>query len=303
MNQSTRSAVGLKVLVIANPAAGSGRRRERSARLVRALEARGHAVEFYATRTRGDAGRHVAEREGSVDRIVAAGGDGTLNEIVNGLVDPAATPIAPLALGTANMLAGALGVPRDPEALAAVVEGDTVRRIDLGRVGATRFIGVVGVGFDAVVTEEVRAVRRGSLGYAGYALPILRALRRYRVPRLALRLDGGEPIEGGFAIVGNLPNYGGLFRVTPDARTDSGHLDLCLFRNATIRGLVDIVWPAWRGTLATRDDVLVTTASRIAIDAAGDAPASVQLDGDAWGTTPIEITVQPRVVPMLVARV
>ena len=142
---------------------------------------------------------------------------------------------------------------------------------------------MVGVGFDAVVTEEVRATRRGSLGYAGYAIPILRALRRYRVPRLALRIDGGAPIEGGFAIVGNLPNYGGLFRVTPEARTDSGHLDLCLFRDATIRGLVGIVWPSWRGTLAAREDVLVTTGNRIEIASADGAPVPVQIDGDAWG--------------------
>ena len=292
----------MKVLVIGNPAAGSGRGRERTARLVRALEARGHAVELFATRAPGDARRRVAECEGTVDRIVAAGGDGTLNEVVNGLADPSATPIAPLALGTANMLASALGVPRDPDALATVVERGVVRRIDLGQLGATRFLGVVGVGFDALVTEEVRATRRGPLGYAGYTLPILRALRRYQPPQLAVRLDGGDPIACGFAIVGNLPNYGGLFAVTPEARTDSGHLDLCLFRNGTIAGLVSIVWPAWRGTLAKRDDVVVTTATRIAIESAGVHPVSVQVDGDAWGATPIEISVAPRVVPMLVPR-
>ncbi len=286
--------------MIGNPAAGAGRGRERTLRLVRALEARGHAVELFATRAPGDARRRVAECEGAVDRIVAAGGDGTLNEVVNGLADPSATPITPLALGTANMLAGALGVPRDPDALAMVVERGVVRRIDLGCVNATRFLGVVGVGFDALVTEEVRATRRGPLGYAGYTLPILRALRRYEPPRLMVRLDDGAPIACGFAIVGNLPNYGGLFAVTPDARTDSGHLDVCLFRNASIAGLVRIVWPARRGTLAARSDVVVSTATRIAIDAEGAAPASVQIDGDAWGMTPIEISVTPRVVPMLV---
>jgi len=88
--------------------------------------------------------------------------------------------------------------------------------------------------------------------------------------------------------------------VTPAACLDSGHLDVCLFRDATIRGLLRIVWPARRGTLAARSDVVVTTATRIAIEAGGPEPASVQVDGDAWGVTPIEITVTPRVVPMLV---
>ena len=290
----------MKLLVIANPTAGSGRGRARTGRLVRALEARGHAVELFATRAPGDARRRVAECEGTIDRIVAAGGDGTLNEVVNGLADPSATPLAPLALGTANMLAVALGVPRDPEQLAEVIDRGTVRRIDLGCVGTTRFLGVVGVGFDALVTEEVRRARHGPLGYHRYALPILRALRRYRLPRLDARLDGGAPIACGFAIVANLPNYGGLFTVTPAARTDSGHLDVCLIRDATIRGLLRIVWPARRGTLAARSDVVVTTATHIAIDSAGPEPVSVQVDGDAWGVTPIEITLTPRIVPMLV---
>jgi diacylglycerol kinase (ATP) len=176
-----------------------------------------------------------------------------------------------------------------------------VLRIDLGSVGATRFLGVVGVGFDALVTEEVRAKRHGPLGYHGYALPILRALARYRPPQLRVRIDGEPAIACGFAIVCKLPNYGGLFAVTPDARMDSGHLDLCLFKNASIAGLVGIVWPSWRGTLAKRDDVVVTTATHLAIESIGDEQASVQIDGDAWGKTPIEITVQARVVPMLVS--
>jgi len=286
--------------VIANPAAGTGRGRARTEALVRSLEARGHAVERFSTRRAGDARRRVAEAEGAVQCIVAAGGDGTLNEVVNGLADPSRTPLVPLALGTANMLAGALGIPRDPVVLADVIERGALRRIDLGRVGTSRFLGVVGVGFDALVTESVRRTRKGSLGYGGYALPILRTIARYRMPRLLVRLDGGAPIACGFVIVAKLPNYGGLFRVTPDAQPDSGRLDVCLFRDASIRGLVRIVLPAWRGALAARSDCVVAHATHIAIDADGPAPASVQLDGDAWGATPIEITLEPRVVPMLV---
>ena len=289
----------MKVLVVANPAAGTGRGRARTAELVRALEVRGHAVECFSTRSPGDARRRVADAERCVDAIVAAGGDGTLNEVVNGLADPSRTPLVPLALGTANMLAGALGIPRDPAALVALLEAGTIRRIDLGRVGATRFLGVAGVGFDAMVTEAVRRRRRGSLGYRGYALPILRTLAGYRVPRLRVRLDGGAPIACGFAIVAKLPNYGGLFAVTPDAQPDSGRLHVCLFHDASIAGLVRIVRPARRGRLAERADCTVAASSQIAVESE-DEPVAVQLDGDAWGTTPIEITLEPRVVPLLV---
>jgi YegS/Rv2252/BmrU family lipid kinase len=290
----------VKVLVVANPAAGSGRGRERTEVLVRRLEARGHAVERFATRAPGDACRRVAEAEGAVDCIVAAGGDGTLNEVVNGLADPSRTPLLPLALGTANMLAGALGIPRDPVVLAELIERGALRRIDLGLAGGSRFLGVAGVGFDAMVTEAVRRTRRGTLGYPGYALPILRTLRGYRAPRLRVTLDDRAPEACGFLIVAKLPNYGGLFAVTPDARPDSGHLDACLFRDASFGGLVRIVRPAWQGRLALRNDCLVTSAHRIRIETEDGSPASVQLDGDAWGKTPVDLSVEARVVPMLV---
>jgi YegS/Rv2252/BmrU family lipid kinase len=290
----------MKILVVANPAAGTGRGRTRTRELVRALQKRGHAVERFATRRAGDARRRVAEAEGAVDCIVAAGGDGTLNEVVNGLADPSATPLVPLALGTANMLAGALGVPKEPAAVARVIEAHAIRRIDVGRVGDARFLGVAGIGFDALVTEAVRATRKGTLGYAGYALPILRTLASYTPPRLLVRLDGGAPEACGFVIVAKLPNYGGLFAVTPDARPESGDLPVCLFRDASIAGLVRIVAPARRGTLGRRADCLVTSARRIEVSCDDDRPASVQLDGDAWGHTPVAIGVEPRVVPMLV---
>jgi len=288
----------LRVLVIGNPAAGAGRAGRRVAALVAALGRRGHAVESLLTTRPGEARARAAAAEGRFDCMVAAGGDGTLNEVLNGLADPRATPLVPMALGTANMLARELAIPRAPAALAALIESGAVRRVDMGRVDGTRFLGVVGVGFDAMVTEAVRQRRRGRLGYRGYVLPILRTLARYRPPRFAVRLDGGAPIECAFAIACNLPCYGGVLRVTPDARCDSGRLEVALFERATAADLVRSAWPAWRGTLAARRWVRCGAATRIEIDGAAP-PVAVQVDGDAWGTTPIRIELEPRAVPIL----
>jgi YegS/Rv2252/BmrU family lipid kinase len=287
----------VRILVIGNPAAGAGRARRRAEALVRLLEERGHEVEWFLTAKPGDARRRAAEREGEVDCIVVAGGDGTLNEVLNGLADPRGTPLVPMALGTANMLARELAIPRAPAALAALIDAHPLRRIDMGRIDGMRFLGVVGVGFDAMVTEAVRRRRHGRLGFRGYVLPILRTLARYRPPRLAVRLDGGAPIECGFAVVGNLHCYGGIMRVPADARCDSGHLDVCLFRRARRVDLVRYVWPAFRGTLASLPQVVARPATRIEIDA--DEAVPVEVDGDAWGTTPIRIEVEPRAVPIV----
>jgi diacylglycerol kinase (ATP) len=288
--------------VIGNPAAGAGRAGGRAAALVRALAARGHAVEAVTTAGPGDAGRRAAAAEGAVDCIVTAGGDGTLAEVLNGLADPRATPLVPMPLGTANMLARALGVPADPSVLAGWIECAAPRRLDLGLARfaqgpALRFLSVAGAGFDAQVTAAVARTRRGHLGYRGYALPIARTLARYRAPRLAVRLDGEAPIACGLAIVGKLPNYGGVLCVTPDARPDDGRLHACLFLRASGRDLFRFVLPAFRGRLGRRADVVLRPALEIAMEA--PEPVAVQLDGDYRGTTPVSLSLAPGVVPVL----
>lgn len=295
----------MRVLVIGNPAAGLGGAHSRAGELVRALEARGHQVEAVTTGARGDAGRHAAAAEGKVDCIVAAGGDGTLAEILNGLADPGSTLLVPMPLGTANMLARALGVPAVPAALAALIERGATRRIDLGlaRFGdgsLLRFLSVAGAGFDAQVTEAIAQTRRGRLGFRGYVLPITRTLLGYRAPRLSVRLDDGAPVACGFAIVGKLSNYGGVLRVTPDAEPDDGRLHACLFLRAGGPDLFRFVVPAFRGRLGLRDDVLLRPVR--ALEVTAPAPVAVQLDGDYVGTTPVTLTLAARAVPVLASR-
>jgi len=280
----------VKILVVANPVAGAGRAREPVGRLVRRLEERGHAVECVFTEGPGDAHRHAA-RAGAVDRLVVAGGDGTLNEVVNGLPDPAAVPLAHLALGTANMLARELRLPRRPEALAELLETGSVRRLDLGRIGDERFLLVASAGFDALVTREVARHRRESLGYLGYAVPIARALRRYRPPVLRVRVDDGEPVSGALAIVSNVRNYGGLFEVADRARVDSGVLDAVVFREARVRDLLRFAAAARLGRVSRLSDVTYRRGTRIAIES--DAPVPVEVDGDFQGETPVTLEVLP----------
>jgi len=156
----------MKVLVVVNPIAGGGAAARGAERLVRLLEGRGHAVECFSTRSPQEAGEGVRKREsqGCLDCIVVAGGDGTVNDVVNGLEDPSRIPLAHLAYGTANMLARELRIPRDPGALVSLVERGASRRIDLGRAGSRRFLLVASSGFDAMVTRAISRTRRGTLG-------------------------------------------------------------------------------------------------------------------------------------------
>lgn len=289
----------MKVLVVVNPIAGGGAAAGGAERVVRLLEGRGHEVECFSTRNPEEAGERVRKREleGGLDRIVVAGGDGTVNDVLNGLEDPSRIPLAHLAYGTANMLARELRIPRDPGALAALVESGGCRRLDLGRAGSRRFLLVASSGFDAMVTRAVSRTRRGALGYPGYARPILQALRQYRAPQLRVTVGGAEPLSGALAIVSNIRNYGGIFSVADRARPDSGVLDVCVFSGERVGDLLRYVFAAGARRVSRLPDVTYRTGRRIAIEAR--EPTAVQIDGDYRGTTPLSIEVDPSVVPIL----
>ena len=205
--------------------------------------------------------------------------------------------LAHLALGTANMLARDLKLPRDPEGVAELVESGATRRIDLGRIGERRFVGNVGVGFDALIVREIGRTRRGVLGYRSYVGPILRSLADYRPPQLEVRIDGEEPRACSWVIVSNLRNYGGLFEVSDRAGCDSGRLELCVFERARRTDLVRYFVAGMRGRLTRARGVSFHAARRVRIS--GDE-VPVQVDGDTWGTTAAELEIQPAAASILV---
>jgi YegS/Rv2252/BmrU family lipid kinase len=277
-----------RVLIVGNPIAGRGAARPAVERLCTALRARGHAVDLVWTGGPGDAARLAAEHGPGRDAVVAAGGDGTLREVYTGVQDLA--PLVPLALGTANMMARELAIPGDVERLVDLIEAGTERRIDVGRVGDACFLAVVGVGFDAMVTEVIARRRRGALGYRGYLLPILRAALRYRRPSLRVALDGRPPLACGFVIVSKIARYGGVMRLSDRARVDSGALEVCVVEPANACHLIFLAPFALTGTLHRAPGVRLESARTVRVEATEAVP--VEVDGDYFGTTPLEIGIE-----------
>jgi YegS/Rv2252/BmrU family lipid kinase len=288
----------MRILVIGNPVAGRGR----AARRITALELHlchaGHEVEVYLTETGGDARRRAAQVRNEVDRIIVVGGDGTLNEVLNGLPDPAAIPLLLLPMGTANVLARELGLPRQPQHTADLMQRGVIRRLDMGTLGSRRFLALTSAGFDAMVTRDLCARRRGALGFTGYIPPILRMMGHYRAPHLEVAVDGQPPCQGAMVVVSNVRNYGGLFSVTDRARCDSGHLDVCVLHRGAIPNLCAYALSALRRGLSRRRDVTYLTGRSVRIESHDAVP--VEVDGDYAQTTPAIIGVQPALVPMIV---
>jgi lipid kinase YegS len=227
-----------KVHLILN---GKGGHNEALRRAIVGQREVGHRIEVRVTWEKGDAQRFVSEAD-EVDLIVAAGGDGTLNEVVNGLMGlsiDARPALGVVPLGTANDFAIGCGIPRDPKkALALCMEGEPVP-IDVGKANEHWFLNAASAGFGAEVIAITSPELKRLLGTAAYTLmgAILAMNVRQYHGRLALpgrEITGSGPA----AIIGNGRQTGGGMQVAPRARIDDGLLDVLVIRHIPATALL-----------------------------------------------------------------
>jgi lipid kinase YegS len=203
--------------------------------------AAGHRIKVRVTRKTGDARRFAAEA-GEADLLIAAGGDGTLNEVVHGLMDLSKTArpaLGVVPLGTANDFAIGCGIPRDPEeALVLCMKGQGVP-IDIGKANEHWFVNAASVGFGAEVTATTPPELKRLLGQAAYT--VMGAILAMNVHHYRGRLilpDREITASGPVAIVGNGRQTGGGIQVAPRARIDDGLLDLLMVRQIPAMALL-----------------------------------------------------------------
>jgi diacylglycerol kinase family enzyme len=291
------------IVVAANPYSGAGPNRRRVEALLTALQRLGAPA-----RVVWDAGERaalfadVAMMHGC-RAVVAAGGDGTVSQIINEL--PRDVPLAVLPLGNENLLARALGFGADPHALARALVACRTRTIDLGRAtaeGRSRlFALMLGAGFDAAVVHRVatwrsrgpdlRRVRRAS-----YLMPIAACVIRYGYNPMRLTADA-HVAEGVHCVIANVAAYALDLKLTPAAREDDGRLDWLVLERPGLARLLGYCWSAYRGRHVRRADVRTGQATRLSVTAA--TPTPVQVDGDPWGTTPVDVEIVPRALTVV----
>ncbi|HJQ58198.1 MAG TPA: diacylglycerol kinase family protein, partial [Vineibacter sp.] len=292
-----------RFLVIRNPAAG--RRHPRRLRQVLALLRQGRGVvDVVETRARGDARRLARDVErGRYDVVVAAGGDGTISEVVNGLVDRREDDLALgiIALGTANVLAREIGVGQDATAMAAALLDGAPTPIAVGqRAGGggspTCFVQMVGAGFDAHVVAGVGDDLKRWLGKGAYAWRSLVELLRYRNGRYRLEIDG-DVHSAASAIVSRGRLYGGAFVVAPAADQRRPVLSVCLFERGGRWQVLRYGAALMLGRLPVTSGYRIIEAAQVRIEAANGtagAPEPLQVDGDRGSTLPVSVTLSPR---------
>ena len=294
------------IFVAANPYSGAGPNRRRVDALAAAVQAAGGIARVVWD----PAERAAALADAVVMRgcraVLAAGGDGTVSQVINEL--PPGVALGVLPLGNENLLARALGFDGDPGRLAHAAVECRTRVVDLGRAragGRTRlFTLMLSAGFDAAVVHRVAAWRATGaplrrVRRLSYLRPITAALRRDA--RTAVRLTAGAAtIDGAHCVIANVPAYALNMIPTPGALADDGELDWLVLQRPGAVALLTYGWAVYRGRHLARRDVRSGRATHVRVTS--EQPTPVQLDGDPWGITPVEVDVVPRALTLLAAR-
>ncbi len=298
-----------RVAIIYNPAAGPREVWREIEGVARKWEGSGWSVLLRATERPGMATdlAHEAALEG-FEWVVAAGGDGTVNEVANGLIGlPAALGVLPV--GTGNVWARQLGLPVYPivhplriQVAAQLLEAARVHVIDVGRANGRYFLLWAGIGLDAQVAQYMEprtrnAKRLGALAYLAAAVMIA---KDFPAMRATVIVDGRRRVKGRtlMVLVANAPLYGGLVRITPQAVLDDGWLNICVFRGMGLPWAIRHFLNVFGGRHLQDPAVKFFTGRRVVVETRPIVP--VQVDGEPIGHTPMVFEVIPRALRILV---
>jgi YegS/Rv2252/BmrU family lipid kinase len=287
-------AAPVKALVVVNPQAGPGIGAGVAPALDRLRQA-GWQIELHRTTRRGHAAELAREAVAQgYHVVVGCGGDGTLNELVQGLVG-SQTALGVLPLGTANVLARELRIPLDPLGAADILIAGQTRRIDVGMAGERAFLMMAGIGLDAYVVEEIEAGPRRVPRLLKAPALFLTTLRRVLTDRgapMELTVDG-QTVRGRVLMVvaGNIRNYAGVFQIAHAAVWDDGVLDLVIIFGGSLLDKLNSFLAILRRRATDRRRIAYFRVREAHIVAAHPAP--VQADGDLVGVTPMTIGIRP----------
>ena len=301
-------------IIVYNPASGRrhGRRLvdlEAASKILRDV---GIKAELAPTLSRGSA-TAIARRAVQQGRelVIACGGDGTVNEIVNGLAGTR-IPLALLPAGTANILAKELGIPWDIPAAARLIPGGTLRRIALGamsppptpdspedQVGMRYFLCVGGAGPDGEMVHSLEEGFKQRTGIVAYWLEGFRQLFAYDFPEFRISAAGRELLAT-LIVVGRTKNYGGPFRITTGASLFEDSFELVAYTTRSRLRFLMCLPAIWLGQLRKMREIHFWKDTQVTCEPAGEEMVYAQVDGEPVGALPAQFRIVPDALTLVV---
>jgi diacylglycerol kinase (ATP) len=291
-------------VLISNPKTGryASRRLRPIQETVSQLKSLGVDVELKLTTRPHEATELAARaaRNGSAD-VFVAGGDGTINEVIQGLAGTKAR-LGIIPRGTGNVLARELGLPLDEQEAAAVAARGKSRRIHLGLAidetnnVSRHFALMAGIGLDASIVRHVRPRLKKRIGKGAFWISGLSHLASWSPHPFKLEIEGRE-YTATFAAIGKAPRYGGDLAITPGARLDEPEFEVCIIATANRFRYLRLLSHALRAGMP-RDNPAVKFVKTSVVRAYGNAP--VQIDGELIGTLPMRFEIAPQSLEVIV---
>ena len=288
----------MNVNLIVNPIAGN--KALRSIKNIEDLLNKKASLTTFITQKKGDAelfAKQISSQFSvpSSQLIIVAGGDGTFNEVINGILSSkesaAKKKIVTLAfipLGTTNVLAKELNIPENVGKAVHLALTGTAKKISLGRINGRYFALMAGIGFDGEAVLRAKDSIKKISGKEAYIFSGINALIKYNPSLIEVKTSEGT-FTGYTAVVGKAKCYGGNFHVTPQASLTEPLLDLCLFKGKTRKDLVRFIIGVIRERHLNFNDVFYGKFSEMEITS--NEEVHVQIDGDYFGTLPAKIDV------------
>lgn len=230
-------------------------------------------------------------------KVVAAGGDGTIHEVVNGMAGSNAV-LGLLPLGTVNVFAAELGLPLNDLSLCwDIIQSDHTRVVDLPRANDKYFVQLAGVGLDAQAVQETSANLKKNFGPLSYLISAAQIAAR-KPPRLQIESDDTEVREASFVLVGNGRRYGGPFPFFKQAVLNDGLLDVILFKQLGYLEIIRYLQDVFFSSVINFPDVEYFQTRRLRVSSDQEVP--VELDGELSGQCPVEFQLQESTLRVLV---
>ena len=288
----------LPVHLVINPKSGYGGQRLVVADLNAALRQAGLEVIEYTTRWANDATEYARTIRTPNTAVLVWGGDGTVNEVANGLAGTD-VPIVPCPAGTENLLAKELQVPGEPHRIAQLLKTGRIVNCDVGIINGKNFLLIIGIGFDGEVVRRLSSTRTGHISHLSYFWPLWRTFWEHDFPRLRVVADGVEVFNDvGMAFVGNISRYAVGLRICRDAHFDDGLLDLVVFGCREQSNLLLHAAYTLLRLHPLKGDVVYRRFKHVRFET--DHPVPSQVDGDVGPNTPLDISVGPTQVKLLI---
>jgi diacylglycerol kinase (ATP) len=288
-------------LFIVNAYSGNGRGKrvwsQVEAQLIqRAIPYR--AIFTQAPRHATDIARSAATRS-DIHAVVAIGGDGTVHEVGNGLIETD-MPLGYIQAGSGNDFAMAQAIPTDPlHALERILQ-HRIRRIDTAKLNGRSLVGFSGMGFDGLVAHTVNhSSAKRWLGKMVYAYAAFQTWFAFQPARATLLIDGEHHVFPDLWLIAvtNIPNYGGGMMVCPGADVQDGLLDICCVHGISHGEFLRVFPSVFKGNHTRHPSVTMMRGKAITVEA--DPTLTVHADGEVIGETPLSIQVQPQSLSIL----